>query len=440
MLNSVLLALIFSLVLIPMIRNVIAGKFVILDVANPFLLHLLLLFGTSGAIILLTGEVSNFGLNPDYYSGVYTEGFLAVIIAILFFKAGNNLSLRRVRQLPRFMLLDWNYEKASRLALVFFVIGFISFILLMQINGGIVFFIQNREYWRAGGLIGQGYLLFPATSLLTFSVFIFFIANTHCGQKKGNAKTIIALFVISLIPIYFLGFRSLLLVPIIQFILLWHLLIKPLRTANFIFLFSALLILMLVLGISRSIASNRLLELVDVQKILNTSGEEVLKALNRSSSMEVLPVVIKKVDQTGEYQYGWRSVFEAATVIVPRIIWAEKPISSGERFTTYFFGRALDYERGTYKEYWGGVSPSILSEFYWNFGWFGIVLGSFFLGRIMKLITSSFLKSVHQPNALLAYLIIYTSFIMFAEVFQGQMNGLILYSPVIYFTSKYLKK
>lgn len=67
---------------------------------------------------------------------------------------------------------------------------------------------------------------------------------------------------------------------------------------------------------------------------------------------------------------------------IPRALWPEKPIGLGKELTQYYEGPFYNPIRGL------SVAPTVLGEFWANFGWFGIVGGGFFLGLVCRTVST----------------------------------------------------
>ena len=66
------------------------------------------------------------------------------------------------------------------------------------------------------------------------------------------------------------------------------------------------------------------------------------------------------------------------TILIPRFFWPEKPImSTGLDFYEYVTGRNTTY-----------VGITVYADAYWNFGWFGVVVISGFMGMMFSLMSS----------------------------------------------------
>jgi len=99
------------------------------------------------------------------------------------------------------------------------------------------------------------------------------------------------------------------------------------------------------------------------------------------SRMTIVTSVAAIVCDTGrwvDYKYGETLFLAPIGLFIPRIVWPDKPdISIGREFGhTFRFIHPLDRETE--------VAPSIVGDFYWNFGVVGVVLGMPLMGAAYR--------------------------------------------------------
>ncbi len=417
--------------IVPMIREMYLGRFDFFNLKNPFIIYYLIQLAFSGLITIFTGLPSEIGLDPVAFSEVYEETFLISLVGLLLFQLGYYSQSTRAMKIPVLLRLRWIENRYRWIVGMFLILGFSAFCMLMQANGGMGVFLENREAFRAGGLVGQGIMIFPATSLMALAALIYFIGNTKpLATRWGVAKSILVLIIV-LFPSFLMGFRSFLLLPVLQFMVCWHYGYKKIPSIKLITLLFVIVITFTMYGISRAIPSGVAVSPTSIVDIVVQNPELVYGVVSRSKGTEVVASVINTLDQTGDYDLSWMSLIEAATIVIPRLLWEDKPQASSVRFTTYFFSRDLQVSRGYHQEEWGGVSPTVVGELYWHFGWPGVVIGLYIFGRLARAVYSTLQQNRTNASVLIIYAIFYSSFAMFAEALQGYINGLVMYSFVI---------
>lgn len=410
------------------------GRFDFFNLKNPFIIYYLIQLPISGLVTVSTGVPSEIGLEPVTYSETYNEAFAVSAIGLLLFQFGYYIQSVRGVKIPLLLRRPWVGNRYQWIVIVFIGLGVSAFFALLEINGGIVEFLANREVFRAGGLIGQGIMMFPATSLLSLAALIYFIGNIQSSAtSRGIVRSIFMLMFI-LIPPFVIGFRNLLFLPVLQFMVLWNYIYRKIKGKNIIISLIMIGTCFTLYGISREVPQNEIMSPSLLVDIIQNKPELAFSIVSRSKGIEVVAMVIDTLDQTGDYELGWRSFIETTTIVIPRTLWKDKPQASSERFTTYFFAQALQLSRGFVSDVWGGISPTVVGELYWHFGWFGVAVGLYILGSLAKVVYSTLQRNLTSSSVVIIYSIIYTYFAMMAEAIQGYVNGLVMYGFVIVVT------
>lgn len=418
----------------PMVWEIYRRKFDFFNLKNPLIIYFILQLAISGLVTLLTEQPSDIGLDPVLYSKAYEKALFLSLMGLLAFQVGYYTQKTRALRLPLILRCDWKGSRYRWITVLYFFIGGNAFWILLRVNGGLNTFLAERESWRAGGLVGQGFLMFPATGLLVLSALIYFVGSTFRAEMKFAVTKGILLLGIALVPSFILGFRSAVALPVLQFMAILHYGYKAISPRKLALSLGVLIIGFTLYGISREIPTGTALDTDVFVTAIEDHPELIYQLALRSKGTEVVASVINQIDQGGDYDYGWKSAFEAATIIIPGIIWQSKPEPSGERFTSYFFANDLRLSRGYDRVVWGGISPTAVGELYWHFSWIGVIVGLYLLGRVGKVIYSTLQVNLTNQSVLVTYAIIYTSFAMFAEAFQGYVNGLIMFGVVLFFT------
>jgi oligosaccharide repeat unit polymerase len=412
------------LCLAPILTEIAKGKFNFFNLKNPFLIYISIQIGISGLLTLYSATDTETGLNPIVYEEYYTKTFLFSIISIIFFHLGYYTTTIKA-SIPRLMRKSFSKKKLIITIYILIIIGYYAFFNLILSYGGISNFIENREEFRAGGLVGKGYLIFPATAFPTIasllSIFYF--------QKKDlfTKLKLISILILSLIPASLLGFRGLILIPLIQFMLVWHYSHSPLNFKKILPIIVIIISIFTIYGAIRDMSTDKGISVETLLERTTENPELITAIFSRSKGSEVISTVIENLDRTNAYELGWRSIIESVTIFIPKFIWSEKPEPASVRFTTYFFGDRLSAYRGYTNDSWGGISPTAVGEIYWHFGLIGIIFGFYILGKVAKLAFNTLNANFANHSVILCYAIFFTSFAMFSEAIQGYANGLVMY-------------
>ena len=116
------------------------------------------------------------------------------------------------------------------------------------------------------------------------------------------------------------------------------------------------------------------------------------------SSLGASVAIFNKVPDEVDYLYG-KSFLSALFFWFPRNFWENKPHGTG-----YYTGRLL-FSRSE-----AGVPPGEAGDFYFNFGWFGIILIYFLKGLFIAWLSGLLVKAWIFNNKLLLIVFIFNLF------------------------------
>ena len=96
--------------------------------------------------------------------------------------------------------------------------------------------------------------------------------------------------------------------------------------------------------------------------------------LKRVTVVTSVAAIISDTGRWVDYRYGETLLLAPISVLIPRFLWPDKPnISLGREFgSTFRLKSAMDSETE--------IAPTMVGEFYWNFGVPGVVVGMWLLG------------------------------------------------------------
>lgn len=124
--------------------------------------------------------------------------------------------------------------------------------------------------------------------------------------------------------------------------------------------------------IAISFRTNGIIDYEAVLSRLSTSPEAIIAIVEVETDFSIVyddySILFDEDFQNITYLYGL-SFIKPIVAFIPRSVWPGKPETSSRLFPKY-------YNPGFYAI--GGSEPvTVWGEFYWNFGWFGIIFGSF---------------------------------------------------------------
>lgn len=305
------------------------------------------------------------------------------------------------------------------LSLCIILFGYLSFLMLMVFNGGFDNFIENRELWRSGGLIGQGIFTMPSTFGLFLGCAIFILNN--CQSKYINTIFFIMLL-LAIVPPILQGFRSSVVIPIIQLSILYHYRVRILKLKNLIIIFLGFSSFYFLYGNYRQLGSieNFIYSISDYS---NWDFKFMLDGILRTKGADSFALVYFDGNDLFRGDFFISSIFEAITILIPHMIWAEKPLPVGVVNGNNYFG-------------FPGIPFTILGESYINGGIIGICFIMLALGFFMRISLNYFVKFKDNNLVLMFYIIIFPLMVASAESLQFGFNNMVINLTFFYIISK----
>ena len=399
---------------------------------NPKILFQVYLMIQVPVVLLLatTFELTGFNsLSPETTSEkVLLIGSLSLAAHFFFLVGYYSIGRWRVK-VPFCNTKVWSRLRANFIIGIFFIAGYLAFFALMNMNGGYTEFMENRESWRAGGMSGQGALLFPATSLIAIGAMVLLITHRDFFSSPGRLRWLFALLVITVLPASQLGFRGYVLAPAIQLLFLYHFLVKKLHFSRAVFPLVILAIFFTAYGIYREM-SFVIQDHYSFERILDfvsTNPEMSLSVLLRSKGADIISVVIDGISNGVNHAYIYPSFIEALTIAIPRSLWEDKVTPLSVYFSEQFFGLG------------GGVSPTIVGEAYWHAGAFGVVFIPLAVGAVMRIYWNTLLAELDNNTVLLLLASIFPALFLMAESMQSQLNSISILSTFIFLVAFVLR-
>jgi hypothetical protein len=408
-------------VLIPLLFDVSQHVFDPLNPRNLFLFTFALQFGFYPLFILNGGtQIPMFGYAAG--SGIethYVEAQLLASLGLICYLLGYSSRLARhmARMLPRPRALD--PQRVKTISLFLFLGGYLGAACVFWKEGGITRFLENREQWRSGGLSGSGIFVMPATLWLPAAALLPMMRPTHAQDSKRKLAGRLAFLIICLVPAYLLGFRSLIIIPILECVVILHYLRHRISVVR------SIVAGLIIAGLMTLYALSRLITDLDLELIEATGPEATLEYLFFRTPGTDLVATILSGSKAGHFEYGITSGIEAATILVPRGLWTNKPLSWGEQYTTRFFADYL-LMTGNVQETYGGVNSTAIGYLYLQLGWAGVAAGMFVIGAASKMIYSYGLRFAGPNTAFLLFILVWPLPIMASEGPQYALNQLVI--------------
>ena len=225
------------------------------------------------------------------------------------------------------------------------------------------------EDLRRTAEIGKGFLKEPAVNMLTLSGLMLVTHYIDPEEKKIIVKIVLFLLIIMVVILFITsGHKKNALLPVIVFIAVYN----KIRSLNFRKLFFIFLFTFIAIGALNTVrggvsgnVGSKLTETFLKQSIV------VLYVYNANYS----PIVNMVYNGDLPLQYG-KEYYEQFLYLIPRFLYKDKPIS----FDYYLKELTNQSFEG------GGSPPTLFGSLYLNFGVYGVIIGSFLMGYLYKLL------------------------------------------------------
>ncbi len=299
-------------------------------------------------------------------------------------------------------------------------------------------FFSFNKFWLFFSLPGSF-----QTIIELFPIVGIFVLGRYAGkfQKKSlYTKSLVLTIATAFNALLFSYLRLEILLPILVFILSYFLgagSLKSLFTVKFIPVILLILIFYSFFGMFGAKRSNistgldRLAQLdftVIEDQNYSFKEEETLSAFERSSNIAQISAVCGLVEKNGHYNGLASSPLVLA--LVPRVFWPEKPVIALGVWYAVEIGAAVEVD-GWYNN---SINMTIPGQLFLDFGWIGLIIGSFLVGMFLKLLWDSvnFYKS--QFNLLgtfFAVYLLYTAFLGIGADLQILITYLAIYLTML---------
>lgn len=293
--------------------------------------------------------------------------FLMIIATILIFIGFKFSQMFKVKK-------GFFFEKVSINTLTFYILLAITMIIAIykySVAGGIMNYITSSYQSKIPG--DMKFVIFILDGI--FSANFFFIALIYAfNSTHKRAKSLAWLYIVfNLFDIIISGKSSGVLYRIISIVIFALITIQnPKKLKKVTSIFKPLVILGLMIGIL--IRFNRSSEDFSLNILRDALDTIILSPT--FDSLENFARIIDVFSPTytlGQFIYPFVN-------FIPRSIFPDKPVELGRVIAVEFYGFSVDQV--------GGFAPSILGEFYYDFGYLGIFTGlltvGFFLGFLQK--------------------------------------------------------
>lgn len=296
-------------------------------------------------------------------------------------------------------------------AMLFFLIGSGSFIILMIKLGGISFFLNNLQYRTI--LMRDYDFLGWMTSLISFAPLLLLYSKKF---EKSNSKLSIGFLIFTFIIglINGRGGRKAIIVLFVQLIILWNYSIKKIEIIKY-FKFKYVLISIISMASFIILPMLRLEGQLDI--FINNPTYLFNEMINSVSELAIkesyVPFFILAVDKFNSSNYWLGKSFAGLiTAFIPSSLFPNKPpIDDGMYLYSISLGRAdIEPIMATSALNTSSFPLETFGSMYINFGITGIVLGSILLGCIISYFYNNMKRKNYSFLSVLLYIDIVINF------------------------------
>jgi oligosaccharide repeat unit polymerase len=312
---------------------------------SPFLLFnvfFFALFGLGPFILYLQGF--------DYYQRIGLFFLISWFLFLLGYSIAEVIVKKRRIVRPTTSKARYDYKNLFAISLLFFIVGAFANVYYLASNFSLIFG-ENLESGRVEAMTGNGLLLWLGR-LMWLGVFV--SCESTLRSRYHKVRTALMLVLASILSIL-VGFRSVFADAFLVILLMFNKFHKmSFRQIIIIVLF--LLVFVLIYGAIRSESMTMIDVLINEMKVSSSNLNSILQAFPSSI----------------DFQYGRTYFFDISALFDDN--------SSG--FTMWLKEQLGLYFSG------GGVTPTLMGEFYINWNWAGLSIGilatgigCFFLNR-----------------------------------------------------------
>jgi len=235
------------------------------------------------------------GLELEDNAAYYCYSMLLILAGLVAYLVGYRLSAARGLMRTSRLSRRWSSRAVSKVFVGACLIASTSLAGFLVINGGLEGFLTDREFWRTEGIIGQGYLTFGFGAVLPLVGTAVVVSGLHRqgGGKSRFTRAILALGA-SVLPVSVLGFRGLVVYPVIRAVTAFHYLRRRLRARSVALFVIVLFFLGSWYGLDRKFSVEALRTA--------TAPQWSRQLLLRSTGTDIVAVVLKNIDGSGGFQ------------------------------------------------------------------------------------------------------------------------------------------
>jgi oligosaccharide repeat unit polymerase len=326
---------------------------------------------------------------------LYLKAILIANFAFLSFWLGYKslIGIKLSRLLPRFKF-TWHQGRYTFVIVAILFISWLAFFILIRESGG--FFDQVTQLSKRTVLFsGKGYLIL----LVNLSHLSLYLSILYWLDNKKGLPVFIFSIITSAIMLLSLGSRVEIFVVVLMLMIIYTEKRKKISTT----LLTLGILLLLIFAVFYGSYTRNLLPygswVGDSLSTSQTISEDLkivwdeLAPLN-FDSLSRLIFILDKIPERYDYLYG-KAYLGLLSYPLPRTIFPDKFLGIGTLFTKTFYYES--YLHGS------GHTPSLIVDFYWNFGYLGIFFGFILFGIVARTLLAYMVQYPKENGPILIY-------------------------------------
>lgn len=397
------------------------------NLGNSFILYFLLAYISLPAIILFFPNIkpiaSLLHSQPTFFS-FYYYSFTAVSIFSFIF----GFRYARIDDFAERIRSAWDYKWQPLRTLSVFIVVFGLGLIIKAIriyNGGFSYLDRNPSFTSHPLYSLVGLFDWMGTISLVIALIAYYLYFLKHGDRRFAIWRYIAwaTMTFEVVSGFLIGARGTVIAPLVAYVIVRYYIQERGTKYTITSFFIMFLILMPLLNINRSpgvfLSSYHVIEkeeLISVKNTLQDRNFTKLMASIRWPSLErienfgkyIFDASFLRTDQSRiflavlnnvyQFNYGESGIKFFASLGPPRFIWKNKPLIQGSMGEIGKRSGLLAPGDTT------SIGPTVVGDWYMNFGIWGIVFGMFFLGALFKFLSEAFISPLHvYPTGLLIF-------------------------------------
>lgn len=317
---------------------------------------------------VLVIERYNLPISADVLLAI-SSGFVSLVVGCLI---GDYLFSKQSRIIPvrKIVLTNSYMHQKIFWAVIFYFLGILSLIIFYIRIGSIPIFEENAESSRFLVRAGSASLpIFAYSFFLTGTLILISFARTTKSQTFA-----FSLIIIAALLLFGTGFRS----PALKlflagFIVLMYIRYNRLPKTALFFVLLFIVVVVGILGIFRRTGEF----ITNIDMILRIAIFRIFV-----NNLYVLDLIFGLYPRSEPFMFGQSYLIDFITILP----------GAQEHFGLWLKSRlGLDFEGG-------GVTQTIVGEFFLNFGWLGVIFGLKAIGFFLRMIYHILIKSPNVTN------------------------------------------